>query len=76
MEEMNFEDAMRRLEEIFGKLEQGDVSLNDSMTLFTEGTGLIRRCTELLDKAEQQVVVLTAGPDGSPQEKPFQAEEA
>lgn len=71
---LSFEDAMKRLDEIVSGLEKGDVTLQDSMTLFEEGTGLIRRCSELLDRAEQQVVQLRKGPDGTPEELPFDAE--
>ena len=73
--ELSFEDSMKRLDEIVKGLEKGDVTLSDSMALFEEGTGLIRRCTELLDSAEQQVVRLKKGPDGAPEELPFDADE-
>ena len=55
-------------------LEKGDVSLGDSMLMFEEGTALIRRCTVLLDQAEQQVVRLKKGADGAPEELPFESE--
>ena len=74
--ELSFEESMQRLDEIVKGLEKGDVTLNDSMALFEEGTALIRRCTELLDGAEQQVVRLKKGPDGAPEELPFDAPEA
>ena len=74
-EELSFEQAMKRLDEIVKELERGEVSLNDSMQLFEEGTALIRRCTGLLDAAEQQVVRLKKGPDGAPEELPFAAED-
>ena len=73
--ELSFEEAMQRLDEIVKGLEKGDVTLNDSMALFEEGTALIRRCTALLDGAEQQVVRLKKGEDGSPVELPFDAED-
>ena len=71
----SFEASLKRLEEIVSSLEQGDATLADSMKLFEEGTGLIQSCTALLDEAEQQVVRLKKGPDGAPQELPFDAEE-
>lgn len=74
--ELSFEESMQRLDEIVKGLEKGDVTLNDSMALFEEGTALIRRCSELLDSAEQQVVRLKKGPDGAPQELPFDADDA
>ena len=72
---MSFEQALKRLDEIVKGLEKGDVSLNDSMSLFEEGTGLIRLCSGMLDAAEQQVVKLKKGPDGAPIELPFDAAE-
>lgn len=71
---ISFESALKRLEEIVHGLEKGDVSLNDSMLLFEEGTALVRRCSTLLDEAEQQVVRLKKGEDGAPEELPFQNE--
>ncbi len=68
---LSFELSLRRIEEIVKSLETGSAALDESMKLFEEGTALIRRCGELLDKAEQQVVRLKKGPDGEPQELPF-----
>ena len=74
--QLGFEEAMKRLDEIVKGLEKGDVSLKDSMAMFEEGTALIRRCGEMLDQAEQQVVRLKKGEDGAPEELPFDAEQA
>ena len=71
---MTFEDMLRRLEEIVRILEKGDVALEESMTLYTEGAELVRLCTKTLDEAEQTVVRLQKGPDGLPQEFPFDEE--
>ena len=72
--ELDFEASMNRLEEIVAALEKGDATLSDSMTLFEEGTALIKRCGKLLDTAEQQVLRLKKGPDGAPEELPFDEE--
>ena len=74
-QELSFEQSLKRLEEIVGALEKGDVSLSNSMAMFEEGTALIRGCTGMLDAAEQQVVRLKKGADGAPMELPFDAEE-
>lgn len=66
---------MARLEEIVSALERGDVPLENAMALFEEGAKLLRECTVQLDKAEQQVRLLTAGPDGQPEEQSFQEDE-
>ena len=73
-QELSFEQALARLEQIVAAMEKGDVSLDDSMKLFEEGTALIRRCGTMLDAAEQKVVRLRKGPDGAPEELPFDAE--
>ena len=73
--ELSFEEALQRLDVIVRSLERGDVSLNDSMTLFSEGTELIQRCSGMLNEAEQQVVRLKKGADGAPEELPFDTEE-
>ena len=73
-QELSFEQALARLEQIVAAMEKGDVSLDDSMKLFEEGTALIRRCGTMLDAAEQKVVRLRKGPDGAPEELPFDEE--
>lgn len=70
-----FEQAMTRLEEIVALLERGEVPLEESLKLFEEGTSLMKQCSTLLDKAEQKVSKLTAGPDGKPAENLLPLEE-
>ncbi len=70
--ELSFEQALGRLEEIIKHLEKGDLPLNESMTLFEEGTGLLNRCGTMLEEAEQKVVKLKKGPDRAPVELPFE----
>lgn len=67
----NFEASLHRLEEIVALLEKGETPLEESLALFEEGTGLVQTCSALLDQAEQKVVRLTKGPDGTPEEQPF-----
>ena len=73
-EEMSYEQAVARLGEIVNGLETGNRPLADSLSLFEEGTALMKRCTELLDEAEQKVVMLRKGADGEPVELPFEGE--
>ena len=63
---------MERLEVIVKKLENGDLPLDDSLALFEEGSGLIRKCTALIDEAEQKVTLLSQNQDGTPLEIPFE----
>ncbi len=72
MESKTFEENMQRLEQIVRAMERGDVALEESLSLFQEGAGLVKSCGKLLDEAELQVKkIMTAG-DGSPVEVPFE----
>ena len=75
MENMSFEQALKRIDEIVKHLERGDAALEQSLALFEEGTALIRSCGKMLDEAEQKVVKLRKGEDGAPIELPFDEEE-
>ncbi|NLJ31442.1 MAG: exodeoxyribonuclease VII small subunit [Clostridiales bacterium] len=52
---MSFEAAMKKLEEIVDKLENGGESLDNSLKLFEEGSALTSFCYEKLKNAEQKV---------------------
>lgn len=69
-----FEASLARLEEIVRQMERGDVPLDQALSLFEEGTGLVRSCTKQLDEAELKVVRLMKGPDGAPVEMEFSEE--
>ena len=70
----SFEESLKRLEEIVRRMEQGNVPLEESLKLFEEGTALAGSCNAQLDSAEQKVVRLMKGPDGSPVEMEFEHE--
>ena len=53
--QMKFEEALKRIEEIVEALEQGEVSLDDSLKLYEEGQSLIKFCREKLTKVEEKV---------------------
>ena len=75
MDNLTFEQAITRVDEIVKTLEKGDAPLEKSLSLFEEGTGLIKFCSKMLDSAEQKVVRLQKGADGAPEEQPFAPEE-
>ena len=60
---VDFEQALHSLEAIVKQLEQGDLSLNDSLQQFETGIGLTRVCQTLLVDAEKKIAQLTANPD-------------
>lgn len=55
---MDFEKKLGRLEQIVGKMEKGDLSLEDSLKMFEEGVKLSRECHMQLNEAEQKVKLL------------------
>lgn len=67
----SFEESLKRLEEIVRHLENGDMELDESLALFEEGAGLVKDCTAKLKEAEQKVVLLRLGEDGSAAEESF-----
>lgn len=71
----DFEQAMAELESVVGRLEQGDVPLEESLATFERGVALTRACQEALASAEQKVEVLLARPDGSHAPAPFHDED-
>ncbi|NBD30746.1 MAG: exodeoxyribonuclease VII small subunit [Alphaproteobacteria bacterium] len=64
--EMSFEDALRELEEVVGKLERGEVPLDESIALYERGAELRKRCEAKLKEAEEKVAKLTLDGDGTP----------
>lgn len=73
---MNFEKKLNRLEEIVGKMEKGDVSLEESLKFFEEGVKLSRECNAKLTEAELKVKkLMSIDKDGNPVTVPFSGEE-
>jgi len=64
--EMSFEEAMRALEDVVGKLERGDVPLEQSIALYERGAQLKRRCEAKLKEAEEKVAAITLDGQGNP----------
>ena len=64
--DLSFESAYEELESIVEKLESGELSLEESVTLFERGRLLSEHCQTLLDAAELRVSKLTA--DGNLEE--------
>ena len=71
--EMSFEQALARLEQIVKMLEGGNVPLEDLIKLFDEGTALVKLCTARLDTAEEKVKLLQVK-DGNLVQEDFSAQ--
>ena len=57
-EDMNFEDAMKALEQIANELENGELSLEQSVDKFEEVIKISKKCNEILEKAEKKISIL------------------
>ncbi|MDX2415870.1 MAG: exodeoxyribonuclease VII small subunit [Xanthomonadales bacterium] len=55
----NFEETLAELEKLVINLEEGDLSLDESLSGFKHGIELTRQCQETLDNAQQTVELLT-----------------
>jgi exodeoxyribonuclease VII small subunit len=70
-EKRNFEDAMHELEEIVEKLENGELSLDESVEYFQKGVELSKYCSKRLDEIERKITVLIEDEKGNLKEEPF-----
>jgi len=61
-----FELQLGELEKIVGKLEDGDLSLEESLKLFEDGVRLSRECQERLSQAERRIEILLKDEQGNP----------
>ena len=63
-EKKTFEESVMELEKIVAELESGDVTLDESLSLFERGIKLSKSCQKMLDAAEKKVSVLMTNGDG------------
>lgn len=61
--ERTFEELRQELEQIVGKLERGDVAVDEAIQLWQRGEALHRQCSALLEAAEGRIEELTADSD-------------
>ncbi len=64
-EAFKLEEAFEQLEEIVGKLESEEVSLRDSITLYSDGVKLLAQCKEELSGIEKEMIVIEEGLEGT-----------
>lgn len=64
VEEMSFEAALKELESIVGRLEQGEVDLEDSIVLYERGQALKAHCDSKLKAAESRLEKIVQGAKG------------
>ena len=69
----NFEQAMKRLEEIVEQMESGDLLLEDLILRYEEGMKLVKLCQERLASAEERIEIITRNSAGKAVVKEFEA---
>ena len=69
----NFEQAMKRLEQIVEQMESGDLPLEDLIVRYEEGMKLVKICQERLASAEQRIEIITRNSAGKPLVQEFEA---
>ncbi|MHC4687603.1 MAG: exodeoxyribonuclease VII small subunit [Planctomycetota bacterium] len=55
IEKLTFEEAIKELTNIVGKIEQGQIPLQDSLEQYEKGMALIKHCRTILQKAEKRI---------------------
>ena len=73
-ETFDFEQALAELEQLVERMEQGELSLEQSLKDFERGIALTRACQGALKEAEQKVQILTRQ-SGQEELEPFEGEE-
>ena len=74
-EDIEFEAAMKRIDEIVSRLEDNTLKLDDSLALYEEGVALVALCRAKLEVAQQKISMICPDENGEMTEKDFSAEE-
>ena len=71
---LNFEKDLQELENLVEKMEEGELSLEESLVHFERGIALTRSCQKALSEAEQKIQILLSE-DGSQSLQAFSSDE-
>ena len=72
--EPSFEEALARLEQIVGEMEQGELNLQDLVLRYSEGVTHANQCTQSLSRAEKAMDLLLQDKDGEAMTTPLEIE--
>jgi exodeoxyribonuclease VII small subunit len=64
VEQMTFEEALKELEAVVGRLEHGEATLDESIALYERGNALRNHCDARLKAAEERVALIQLGEGG------------
>ena len=68
---LSFEEALANLEALAGQIEQGQIGLEESISKYEEGMGLIKQCRKMLTDAEHKIQKLHERADGTLETRPM-----
>ncbi len=71
--ELGFDQVLERLHKIVSRIEQGNLPLEQALSLFEDGVRLSRRGSSILDATEQRIELLVRSEDGSETRRPLAA---
>jgi exodeoxyribonuclease VII small subunit len=71
----SFEQALERAESIARELEEGDLTLEQSLAKYEEGVRALKECYRILRKAEKRIEVLVKDEEGNLRTEPFRADD-
>lgn len=74
-EDVNFEEAIKKLEQIATELEKNDLDLDKSVEKFEEGMKLSKQCNEILENAEKRISILINDGKDNFKEEDFKVEQ-
>ena len=69
--ELGFDQVLERLHKIVTRIEQGNLPLEQALSLFEDGVRLSRRGSSILDATEQRIELLVRGEDGTEERRPL-----
>ena len=75
-ERVSFEDSIAKLSDVVRDLEEGKLSLDDSLVCYEQGVGHLKMCQQILAEAERKIEILSGvDADGNPVTQRFDDEE-
>ena len=75
LDTLSFEDALKELTDIVGKMESGNVPLEDSVRLYERGDALRKHCEKKLADAQAKIEKISVNKDGSLSTAPLDEQE-
>ena len=72
MDKLTYEESIKELEQLVKELENGDLTLDESIEKFEKGMELSKHCSKLLESAEKRITMVIENADGEVNEEKFE----